>query len=150
MSTQTVERFIAALEAKDIEAVAALLDDRMSIVQPLSFGGDAADAVRYEGKAASLGYFRGVTTRMGRIRFVDAELSVVDGGRAVFYEATGDLTTADGVPYRNVYVLKFELSGERIVRLVEYANPVTFALTFGFPLGREAAPAASPDPTGSR
>lgn len=142
METQPVERFIAALQDKDIETISDLLDDHMTVVNPLSASGDAADAVRFEGKEASLGYFRGVTTQMGRIRFTDIEMSVVDGGRVVFFEANGDLTTDSGVPYRNVYVLKFELSGERIVRLVEYANPVTFATTFGFPLGPAAGTAA--------
>jgi len=59
MQTETVERFIAALEAKDVEAMSALLDDRMSIVHPLSFSGDAADSSRFDGKEASLGYLRG-------------------------------------------------------------------------------------------
>lgn len=149
MSTQTVERFISALENKDVETISGLLDDRMTLVNPLSLSGDLADEVRFEGKEASLGYFRGVTERMGRIRFVDVEMSEVDDGRAVFFEANGDLTTADGVPYRNVYVLKFEFSGGLIVRQVEYANPVTFATTFGFPLGPDAG-SASPDPAAAR
>lgn len=145
MHTQTVERFIAALQDKDLATISALLDDRMSVVNPLPASGDSVDAIRFEGKEASLGYFQGVTTRMGQIRFDDVEISVADGGRVVFVEANGDMTTAAGVPYRNIYVLKFELSGERIVRLVEYANPITFATTFGFPLGPGTGSPA-PDP----
>ena len=60
---------------------------------------------------------------------------MAEGGRAVFYEANGDLTTAAGTPYQNVYCMKYELDGGRIRRVVEYANPVTFATTFGGPLG---------------
>lgn len=46
----------------------------MSVVQPLPFGGSAADAMRFEGKGASPGTSGGGHAD-GRIRFVDTEMS---------------------------------------------------------------------------
>jgi ketosteroid isomerase-like protein len=34
-----------------------------------------------------------------------------------------------------VYIFKFTAQGDRIIRVVEYANPVAFAKAFGLPLG---------------
>jgi ketosteroid isomerase-like protein len=82
-----------------------------------------------------MGYFGTVFAGMGRIEFTDVRVSVAAGGRTSFVQADGDFTTADGRPYRNVYVLRFDWRGGRIVGGEEYSNPVTFSESFGRPLG---------------
>jgi ketosteroid isomerase-like protein len=42
---------------------------------------------------------------------------------------------ATGEDYHNVYVFKFTVQGDRIISVVEYANPVAFAKAFGLRLG---------------
>lgn len=132
-----VERFLEAFEREDLDAISPLLSEQVVVVQPLTRSGNAAPEsfVRYDGKEAVIGFIQEVFTRNVQIRFVDSRLSVADGGRSVFVETTGDFVTTFNAPYRNVYVLKFEIRNGKFVRLVEYNNPVTFALTFGLPLG---------------
>ena len=52
----------------------------------------------------------------------------------VFAEAMGDMEMASGKPYRNMYVFRFDLEGNKIKKLIEYRNPVTAAIAFDRPL----------------
>ncbi|TDD47241.1 nuclear transport factor 2 family protein [Nonomuraea terrae] len=121
---------IGAFERKDLAVVSALLADDSTLTLPLSFSGRTEDAARFTGREEVLGYARNAFTITGRIRFANVRISVADGGRTSFVRADGDFTTADGRPYRNVYVYSFEWRGGRTVDGAEYGNPVTFSATF--------------------
>ncbi len=41
---------------------------------------------------------------------------------------------ANGRPYRNRYIFRFETKNGKITRIREYTNPVTSAIAFGLPL----------------
>jgi ketosteroid isomerase-like protein len=130
-----VEGFIDALQRKDLVALSTSLDPQASVVLPMTFSGNSAPEMQFEGKDAVLGYLRQVLTRMAQIRFTDHKLSVVNDGSVLFFEAIGDFITTTNALYKNVYVLKFELQDNKIVHITEYANPVTYAMTFGVKLG---------------
>ncbi|MEV4411805.1 nuclear transport factor 2 family protein [Catellatospora sp. NPDC049609] len=141
---QQAGRFLDRLERKDAAAIVEMLHPEVTFTHPLSLSGRRADAGRWEGRDQVLGYLDGAFTMMGRIRFANRRTSVVAGGATAFVQADGDLTTADGRLYQNVYVFRIDWCGERIVAVEEYANPLTFCLTFDNPLcaGRTAAAAS--------
>ncbi|MCF6473049.1 nuclear transport factor 2 family protein [Nonomuraea sp. MG754425] len=124
---------VAAFEHEDVAAVSAMLRDDSTFAIPLSFTGRKEDAARFTGRAEVLGYVKSAFATMGRIDFVDVKVSVIAGGKTSFVEAEGDFTTADGRPYRNVYVYRFDWRGGRMANGLEYANPITFCNTFSAP-----------------
>jgi ketosteroid isomerase-like protein len=131
----TVEGFIEALQQKDPIILSTLLDPQASVVLPMTFSGNPTPETQFEGKDAVLGYLQQILTHMEQIRFTDPKLSVVSDENVLFFEAIGDFITTTNAPYKNVYVLKFELQDNKIVHVTEYANPVTYAMTFGVKLG---------------
>jgi ketosteroid isomerase-like protein len=132
-TSRQTQALLAALERKDARTVAALLDRRATLTLPLSFTGSQEPAARFVGKDQVLGYVDGVFTGMATIDFVDVRISVTNDGRTSFVQADGDLVTADGRPYQNVYVFRYDWDNGRIVNIDEYANPVTLCKTIGHP-----------------
>ena len=122
--------FLAAFERKDLNAVSERIDDDATFTIPLSFSGAPGPAGYFAGKEQILGYVNNVVTRFQSIRFTDVRISVTAHGKTSFVQAKGDFTTADGRPYRNVYVYRFDWRDGRMVHTDEYANPVTLCNTF--------------------
>ncbi len=135
MQKSIVEGFINALQHKDTNALSTLLDQQVSVFQPMTFSGSSIPEVQFVGKDTVLGYLQQVFTHMAQIRFVNHKLSLAHNGNILFFEAIGDFVTATNAPYKNVYVFKFELRDSKIVHITEYANPVTYAIAFGVKLG---------------
>jgi ketosteroid isomerase-like protein len=123
--------FLDALEHKDLDAVESMTDERATLTIPLSSSGNQEPDAHFAGRAEVLGYIRQAFHIMGAIRFTRVRISVTEAGETAFVQANGDFTTADGRPYRNVYVFRQDWREGRIVRAEEYANPVTFTRTFG-------------------
>jgi ketosteroid isomerase-like protein len=134
-AAQHTERFLRACERRDVTTVAALLHPRVTLIHPITFSGALQPEARFTGKPQVLGYLRTVFQVMDRIQFTDERVSVARRGRTTFAQANGNFTTADGRPYRNVYLFRFDWRNGRIVGGEEYYNPVTFSQTFGTPLG---------------
>ncbi len=65
-----------------------------------------------------------------------AELEFTQGvdRNVAFAEGLGVMTMANGNPYLNRYVFRFDVEGGKIKRIREYLNPITSALAFGVPL----------------
>lgn len=122
--------FLDALERKDLDAVSAIFDETATHTLPLSFSGTQEPAAHFEGKEEVVGYVNNVFTNFRTIRFTDVRISVTDGGRTSFVQANGDFTSADGRPYRNVYVFRYDWRNGQIVRGEDYANPAAFCLSF--------------------
>ena len=130
---RSTHALLAALEEKDLQAISALTDQRASLTNTLPLSGIREEAVTFEGKEQILGYIQQVFTMMGDIAFSDVQVTVSADGRTSFVQANGDFTTADGRPYRNVYMFRYDWRDGRMVKALEYANPVTFCKTFGLP-----------------
>ncbi|MBW4471091.1 MAG: nuclear transport factor 2 family protein [Stenomitos rutilans HA7619-LM2] len=135
MNQSIVERFLDAVQQKDLDGLSALLDAQVSLVQPLTFNGSAIPEVQFDGEDAVLSYLQQVFTHMAQVRFTNPTISVANDNNTVFFEAIGDFVTATSAPYKNVYLFKFELRDSKIFHIAEYANPVTYAITFGVKLG---------------
>lgn len=76
------------------------------------------------------GYVDGAFQRITTISFIDRKFTQFADGSRVFVEAWGDMALG-AKPYRNRYVLRFDLRQDRIIRMREYLNPVTGAIAAG-------------------
>jgi ketosteroid isomerase-like protein len=133
-TVRRTQHLLDCIEGKDTEALAAALHPQVTMAHPLALSGNRNDAHRWEGEDQVLGYFAGAFAMMGRIRFTNRRVSVVDTGATSFVQADGDITTADGRPYENVYVFRIDWNAGRAIAIEEYANPLTFCQTFNNPL----------------
>ncbi|AZM47489.1 hypothetical protein DMB38_18330 [Streptomyces sp. WAC 06738] len=129
---QTYE-FIRALERKDLETVSELTHREATLTLPLSLTGKREDAARFTGKEQVLGYVQGVFTTMGEIDFTGVRVSTTTDGTTSFVQAAGNFTTADGRPYENDYIFRYDWKNGRLVHIEEYGNPVTFCNVIGSP-----------------
>ncbi len=122
-------RFLDLLEAGDRAGVAGMLDDQVVWSAPMSFGstGDGEPARGPEAVASRLGSISGL---MRSARFIDRRITVSADAGTTFVQARGDFVTADGRPYQNVYVFRFDWHDGRIVSWEEYANPMTIIRAF--------------------
>lgn len=130
-NTGLIASLMSAFEQRDLDRITPYLCEDVSLVQPLTLSGSPTPEGSFEGRRAVTGYFQQVFRAMGRIHFANVRLSGADDGKSVYYEATGDFTTAAGAPYRNVYIFRFDLRGGKVAHISEYANPITFSQTFG-------------------
>lgn len=132
-----VRGFFAAVAAKNLEALCALMTEDCLVELPFTESGrtdrrsiriySGTDEVRDFWSAAFAG--EGVTHGIG-----EGEVSVGEGGTRVFVEFTAHLTMESGREYRNRYVLRFDLRGERIALYREYYNPIQSAYAFDRPI----------------
>lgn len=130
------EIFFEALEQHDISLVERHLSDDVVEVIPFSNTGKSDPFYVFNGKAEVLGYLKTIVTNFSRVVLTDKRYSVTDQGSAVFLQAEGDLVQArTGTKYQNVYVFKFEIRDGKIVHIDEYANPITYSLLAGLPIG---------------
>lgn len=120
------ERLFAALAKEDLPAAAALFAPGAEFVLPYNPNGDASDTgIR---RFPAMGYVTVATRSYDSIDFNERVFTPAADGTTLTVEAEGDLTVAaNGQPYRNRYVFKFETAGGKITRVTEYANAVTVA-----------------------
>ncbi|MBL7253111.1 nuclear transport factor 2 family protein [Paractinoplanes lichenicola] len=135
-ATQLAETFFEALETRDISLIDRYLADDVVEVIPYSNTGKPEPFYVFTGKAEVLDYLRTIVTNFSRVLLAGKRYSVTDDGNTVFLQAEGDLVQAGtDAAYRNVYVFKIETRDGQIVHIDEYANPITYALLAGLPLG---------------
>jgi ketosteroid isomerase-like protein len=122
-------RFLNLLEAGNRAGLAAMLDDQVVWSAPMSSGrvGDSAPARGREAFGSRLGSISGL---MRSAKFTDRRITASADNTTTFVQANGDFVTADGRPYRNVYVFRFDWRDGKITSWEEYANPITIIRTF--------------------
>lgn len=135
VTEQQSRQFVEAAEQRDLETLSTMLVPDATLVQPFSFSGAQEPGAVFEGRDEVLGYLRQAFALMGRIHFVDERITVAADGETSFVQANGDFTTADGRPYRNVYVFRIDWRGDRIAHVEEY----------GTAQARELPPMSPPD-----
>jgi len=137
-AAELAEAYLVALQAKDKEAILSIVTDDFELEVPLNVSGtnDLSDSWRGL-KAASAGWddaFR----RTEVLRYTDIEIVAGEGANVAFAEGRGVMKMANGRPYPNRYVFRFDVENGKIRRIREYANPVTAAIAFGLPLPRSS------------
>jgi ketosteroid isomerase-like protein len=128
------KELIDRLERRDAEGVIALLHEDVVLELPFPIlPGENATGTRRQAGPAVHAYVRHSKELTARNVFTNVVWRSTTDGLAVF-QSDGDCTLADGRPYRNHYLFLFEAKDGKIVRWVEYMNPVTAARAFGAPL----------------
>jgi ketosteroid isomerase-like protein len=122
-------RFLDLLETGDRAGMADMLDDQVVWSAPMSSGGaEAGEPARgREAFGSRLGSISGL---MRSARFIDRRITASASGATSFVQARGDFVTADGRPYHNIYVFRFDWRDGKIMSWEEYANPMTIIRTF--------------------
>ena len=119
-------RFLDLLEAGDQAGLAEILDDQVVWSTPMS-SGDGEPARGRKAFASRLGSIGGL---MRSARFTDRRITASADETTTFVQAKGDFVTADGRPYQNVYVFRFDWRDGKVASWEEYANPITIIRTF--------------------
>jgi ketosteroid isomerase-like protein len=122
-------RFLNLLEAGDQAGIDRLLDDQIVWTAPMSVGG-GADEEPAHGRAAFWSRLGAISVLMRSASFTSRRITASADSTTTFVQAQGDFVTADGRPYRNVYVFRFDWRDGRITSWEEYANPITILRTF--------------------
>jgi ketosteroid isomerase-like protein len=122
-------RFLDLLEAGDQVGMAEMLDDQVVWSTPMSSGG-AGDGEPARGRKAFGSRLGSISGLMRSARFIDRRITASADETTTFVQAKGDFVTADGRPYRNVYVFRFDWRDGKVVSWEEYANPITIILAF--------------------
>ncbi len=133
---EIVATFLDALEAQDFQHAADLMTDDVVWESRATFTGETADDAlsTMAGKAAVLAFFDQIASSFETIRFSRRAL-FESGEDLVFAELKGDFRArGTGQPYQNLYMLKIQLDGEKVLRVDEYFNPIHAARVLGIDL----------------
>lgn len=137
-----VTAWMAALTAKDRPALAVMVAPDAVFEYPFDRSGktEAGSWRVFRGRDAVLaGYVDPALERLDRIDWTERDMTVAGDGKRVFVEALGDMRV-NGKPYRNRYVLRFDIRRGKIAGMKEYLNPVTSAIATGTTTGAESTP----------
>jgi ketosteroid isomerase-like protein len=105
-----------------------VLTETASVVIKLDLEGTPDPWYVFNGKQHVLAYISSVAAKFDKVAFLDKEWTVSQDATSVFLQANGDiLSSAEKLIYRNVYVFKLEMKGDKIEKVIEYANPITYA-----------------------
>lgn len=128
--TPATNRFLDLLEAGDRRGIGEMLDPDVVWSAPMSATGDANDVEAAQGIEAFASRLASIGRLNREARFTERRVTPSSDGATTFVQTRGDFLTADGRPYRNVYVFRFDWKGDRILSWEEYANPITILRTF--------------------
>lgn len=123
-----LERYFDAMRAKDRAAVEALIapDAVFQYAYDRSGSTEPGSERRYVGREVVMrDYVDRAFARLARIDWFEPVYTVSADRRTVFVEVRGDMILGADTPYRNRYVLRFDLRKGRIVGMTEYMNTVT-------------------------
>ncbi|MCK1796583.1 nuclear transport factor 2 family protein [Streptomyces sp. XM4193] len=129
--------FIHAVESKDLETADRLLAPEARQLFMQTHRAKTAEGVEdiiagrvkgfcvadIKGKKDVLGYTKALFDKFTPLRWRDQRWTAAEGGREAHFYGKGDMTVArTGKPYRNIYVIRFDIENGKIVRIAEYGN----------------------------
>jgi ketosteroid isomerase-like protein len=128
------QKLIDCLTAGDNEAIIPLLHDNvvLEVVFPFVKGEDKTGA-RYQRAKAVHEYLRDAKRRTASIEFKNVFWHTTNDGWAIFRSDAAN-TLTDGSPYPQSYLFMFETQDGKIIRWLEYMNPVCAVKALGAPL----------------
>ena len=137
-SIDVVRAYFAAIDAKDVEGTRALLSDDAVVELPFSESGrvDAGSFRVYRGIEEVMAFWAtAFSLEADSPGLLDAEVTITGDGRVVFVEGYGDVIMTNGRRYRNRYVMRVNVEGDKVVTCREYYNPIISARAFGRDIG---------------
>jgi ketosteroid isomerase-like protein len=137
--------YLRALAAHDKPGIMALLADDFALEVPCDVAGNNDLADSWHGLEAADSNYDLAFAIIADTTYVDFEVTPGKDDNVAFIETRGDMTMANGRPYKNRYVFRFDAKDGKLFRIREYCNPVTSAIAFGLPL-----PVSSDDGVGNK
>jgi ketosteroid isomerase-like protein len=130
--------YLDALQAKDRDAILALLADDFALEVPCNISGSNDLSDSWYGLEAARANYDLTFRTINDLRYDELEYTPGAEDGVAFAEGLGVMTMFNGNPYRNRYVFRFDTAGGKIRRIREYLNPITSALAFGRALPQPA------------
>ncbi|KAL1954424.1 hypothetical protein VTO42DRAFT_1194 [Malbranchea cinnamomea] len=129
-TARLTKAYLDAFERKDLDALTNFTTEDAYFRSTLTVDGGPAPLCHVSGRPAVIKYLSDVIDGFGKIKFVDVDISVTGDGKTSFVQATGDFTSADGTPYSNSYIFRFDWKDGKNSAFIEYTNPITFCNVF--------------------
>ena len=126
--------YLRALQAKDKQAIFAILAGDFVLEVPFNISGTNDYSDSWQGLEAADANYDTTFRIIQDLVYTDLEFTAGSDPNVAFAEGLGTMMMANGRPYRNRYVFRFESEDGKLTRIREYANPVTSAIAFGLPL----------------
>jgi ketosteroid isomerase-like protein len=131
--------YLVALQAHDKPGMLSILADDFVLEVPMNVSGTNDLSDSWRGMDAASANFDIAFTVIELTRLTDLEITPGQNENVAFAEARGEMRMANGRPYRNRYVFRFDVADGKIKRVREYANPITAAIAFGIPLPQSSS-----------
>jgi ketosteroid isomerase-like protein len=133
-AAELAEAYLVALQAKDKEAILAIVTDDFELEVPCNVSGTNDFSDSWRGLEAAKDGWDSAFREIELLQYTDLEFTGGEDGKVAFAEGLGVMKMANGRPYENRYVFRFDIENGKIRRIREYLNPVTSAVAFGIPL----------------
>jgi ketosteroid isomerase-like protein len=134
VAAELAEQYLVALQAKDKDAILAIVTDDFELEVPNNVSGTNDFSDSWRGLEAAKAGWDMAFRQIEVLHYTDLEITGGEGGKVAFAEGLGVMKMANGRPYENRYVFRFDVENGKIRRIREYLNPVTSAISFGIPL----------------
>jgi ketosteroid isomerase-like protein len=134
MAADLARAYLVALQAKDKRAILSLVTEDFVLEVPCNVSGTNDLSDSWRGIDAASAGWDSAFERIEVLQYTDLEFTGAKGGTVAFAEGRGVMQMANGRPYENRYVFRFDAEGGKLKRIREYANPVTAAIAFGIAL----------------
>lgn len=126
--------YLRALQAKNKQAIFAIIADDFALEIPLNVSGTNDYSDSWRGLDAANANYDTTFRIIRNIVYTEVEITPCQNPDIAFAEALGTMTMANGRPYQNRYIFRFETRDGKLRCIREYTNPVTSAVAFGLPL----------------
>ena len=120
-TAELAERFLRALETRDVDQVMPLWNDDGAMEFPYVPEGSPN---RFEGAEAIRTTLASAFIQRTKMRFFDVTAYQAKDPDLAFVEFRGDMTLQSGAPYNNTYIAKAEARDGKLVSFKEFFNPL--------------------------
>lgn len=127
-------KYLSALQAKDKAAIFAIVTEDFALEVPLNTSGTNDLSDTWRGLDAAGANYDTAFRIIEDLVYTELEITPGADPGVAFAEGLGEMRMANGRPYCNRYVFRFDARDGKLWRIREYANPVTGAIAFGLPL----------------
>lgn len=130
------EAYLDALQAKDKPRMLSLLADDFALEIPCNISGSNDLSDSWRGIEHAGPNYDQAFQMIAVLKYADVEITQAADPSIAFLEGRGEMRMANGNPYCNRYVFRFDVDLEngKITRAREYVNPITFAVAMHQPL----------------
>ena len=126
--------YLEALQAKNKQDILSILSEDFALEIPCNISGTNDFSDSWRGLDTADANYEATFKMIDILKYADVEYTQGADCNIAFAEGLGVMRMANGRPYRNRYVFRFDTEGGKIKRIREYVNPITFAVAMRLPL----------------